>query len=199
MKLEGELKSRDARVKVIHDKTGVLFDDFGVTDVPQICLARGREIVYRHTGYIPAFDSRLATILAWFSQDKQIPESFQDRQLVVGERAPDIVLPDIFGRTWHSVEYHQKSGRSRILYLFTIMSCDPCRQAADFLASNARKLKDVEVIVVSFGPRQVTVKEMERRNLPFTILCDVSFETYMRYCISGTPTLVLTENRTVTY
>lgn len=199
VKLDAALKTRDARVKVLHDKTSVLFDGFRVRDVPMIFLSKGREIVYKHTGYIPAFENRLATILALFSQDRQIPESYQTRELVVGNRAPDVALPDVSGRMWNSSKYHQRSGHSRLLYLFTVMGCDPCRQATEFLASNAKTLRSTEVVLVSFGPREVTAKEVERGKIPFTVLCDMSFETYMRYGIRGLPTFVLVKDGTITY
>ena len=43
------------------------------------------------------------------------------------------------------------------------------------------------------------MKELERMPLPFIVLCDENSETYARYHLSDTPTIVLTYDGIITY
>lgn len=139
-------------------------------------------------------------IASRFARGLEIPEADSDRRLEIGNQAPDITLPDVSGKTWSREEYGKtRNAHSRLLYIFVIMNCGPCREALKYLLDNSHSLKDTEVVVISFGPKMLTVKELQRIPLPFTVLCDEDSETYVKYHLTDTPTLILTEDDTITY
>lgn len=139
-------------------------------------------------------------IVSHSAQGQKITSTCSDTGLKAGDRAPDITLPDLSGKTWSFEEYKKSpNAHSRLLYVFTIMNCEPCRQALKFLADNALSLQDIEVVVISFGPKKLTMRELERMPLPFLVLCDEDSETYVKYHLADTPTLLLVEDGIVTY
>jgi len=199
-KLKAALKARNVSAGVFHDRQGKLLDDFGITEMPAIILAAKGQVIYKHEKYTPHHNLRLAEIVSCFAHNQQIPETYLERHLKVGERAPDITLPDTSGKTWSLKQYQKtKNAYSRLLYVFTIMNCEPCREALKFLKENSHNLKDTEVVVISFGPKKLTMKELERMPLPFIVLCDENSDTYSKYHLSDTPTIVLTCDDIITY
>ena len=199
-KLKAALKARDASAEVIHDPKGRLLEEFSITEVPAVILTSNGQVVYRSEKYVPLHNERLIEIVSCFARGQKIPEVYQDRRLKVGDSAPDITLPDVSGKIW-SLKRHKetKNAHPRLLYVFTIMNCEPCREALKFLKENAHNPDDAEVVVISFGPKKLTMKELERMPLPFIVLCDENSETYARYHLSDTPTIVLTYDGIITY
>ncbi len=199
-KLEASLKAKNAVAEVFYDKQGRLLDDFGVLEVPTIILTDEDQIVYKHGKYSPGHNERLAEVVSSFAQGRKIPESYPARVLKVGDYAPDITLPSVSGKTWSLSDYRKtKNIRPHLLYVFTIMNCEPCREALRFLGNNAHLLQDTEVIVVSFGPKKLTTSELRRMPIPFTVLCDEDSSTYAKYHLTDTPTLVLAKGNIITY
>ncbi len=74
-----------------------------------------------------------------FAQGQKTPEAYIDKSLKIGDFAPpDIMLPDVSGKIWSRKLYEKtKNAHSRILYVFTIMNCEPCREALKHLKENA--------------------------------------------------------------
>jgi peroxiredoxin len=199
-KLEAALEARNALAEVVHDRQGRLLDKFGIVEVPAVILTSEGQVIYRSEKYVPLHNERLIEIVSCFARGQEIPEAYADGRLKVGEGAPDITLPDVSGKTWSLKLYKKtKKAHSRLLYVFTIMNCEPCREALKFLKENAHNLDDTEVVVISFGPKKLTMRELERMPLPFIVLCDENSETYAGYHLSDTPTIVLTCDDIVTH
>ena len=199
-KLEAALKARNASAEVIHDPEGRLLNEFGITEVPAVILTSKGQVVYKSEKYVPLHNERLIEIVSCFARGQEIPEAYQDRRLKVGGSAPDITLPDVSGKIWSLKLYKKtKDAHSRLLYVFTIMNCEPCREALKSLKENAHNLDDTEVVVISFGPKKLTMRELERMPLPFIVLCDENSETYAGYHLSDTPTIVMTCDGIITY
>ncbi|NLB72557.1 MAG: redoxin domain-containing protein [Firmicutes bacterium] len=199
-KLKAALKGGNTSAEVIHDLGGRILDEFGVTEVPALILTSEGQIIYESEKYTPLHNERLIEIVSCFARGQEIPKAYLDSRLRVGDFAPDITLPDVSGKTWSLKLYRKtKNAHSRLLYVFTIMNCEPCREALKFLKENAHNLDDTEVVVISFGPKKLTMRELDRTPLPFIVLCDESSETYTGYHLSDTPTIVLTCDDIITY
>lgn len=190
----------EAAIEVTYDKQGKLLDDFGVMELPAVILTADDEIIYKLEKYTPLHNERLIEIVSYFAQGQKIPEAYIDKSLKIGDFAPDIMLPDVSGKIWSRKLYEKtKNAHSRILYVFTIMNCEPCREALKHLKENAHNMDDTEVVVISSGPKKLIMRELERMPLPFIVLCDENSETYFEYQLSDTPTIVLTCDDVITY
>ena len=110
----------------------------------------------------------------------------------VGRLAPDFTLPNLAGQ---SVSLSDARGKP-VLLNFWASWCNPCRAEIPYIeALNEGWLGQappVALLAINVGESPVAVKEfMERNNLSFTVLLDMSQEVALKYNLPGLPTTFL--------
>jgi len=116
---------------------------------------------------------------------KPNPAPAPQRPNMVGQDAPDMVLPDLDGKTVKLSDYKGKQA----LLVFWNPGCGFCKKMADDLKAweNDKPAGAPELILVSTG----TVESNQAMGLKSTTLIDEGFTTGRKFGATGTPSAIL--------
>lgn len=123
-------------------------------------------LVYRHFGVMA-----LKTV-----------DGIQRDGIPVGESAPTLLGVTSTGDrvSW------EPAGRPKLL-IFALPDCGPCARVLPFLSQFARVNQEVELAVVTSGPRDEIARVVDKFHPPFTSLADDGSGAFDRYRVRVTP------------
>ena len=136
---------------------------------------------------------RIRTLVAWASGARTVDASIPAMpvatgsapQMKIGERPPNIQLPDLGGRP---VDVTSVNGK-RTMLLFWNPACGFCKRMLDDLRAweSARQSTAPELLVISTG----SVADNRAMNLRSSVLLDQSFKVAAAFGAGGTPMAVM--------
>lgn len=120
------------------------------------------------------------------SQMTQTPLKGSDSNspLSLGSPAPDFVLENLKGEKISLTDFKD----SNVLLVFWASTCGWCEKERPDLNRFAVEQKgNIEVLAVSWEPKETLKKYIEKKEVKFTLLSDSSGEAQVKYFTFGTP------------